>query len=58
MYKPTILFVLIILLSGCGQKGPLYHSQPEPEVNKPEPESNKSEPKQSAPQSESTKDNQ
>lgn len=49
MHKLTILFVLSILLSGCGQKGPLYHSQPAPEINKPASE-------QPTPESELTKD--
>mgnify|MGYP000138505034 CR=1 FL=1 len=33
MHKLTILFVLSMFLIGCGQKGPLYHPQPEQESN-------------------------
>ncbi len=49
MHKLTILFVLSIFLSGCGQKGPLYHSQAAPEKNKSVSE-------QPIPESELTKD--
>ncbi|MDP2562010.1 lipoprotein [Psychrobium sp. 1_MG-2023] len=37
MLKLTIFTVLLILLSGCGQKGPLYHDKPEQQKNQPQP---------------------
>jgi len=39
MHKLTILCVLGLFLSGCGQKGPLYHPESTLEQNKPAPES-------------------
>ncbi|NRA62678.1 MAG: lipoprotein [Psychrobium sp.] len=42
MSKLTILFISLILLAGCGQKGPLYHAgtEPEKESNQPKKDSN------------------
>ncbi len=46
MSKLTILFISLILLAGCGQKGPLYHSdiELEKESNQPKKDSNQPKP--------------
>ena len=37
MPKLIIAFILLGVIAGCGQKGPLYHSEPEPQAINKEP---------------------
>jgi len=43
MHKLTILFVLSIFLTACGQQGPLYHPEPLADTNKPAQDTSKPE---------------